>query len=212
MFLFARASILRAMSTTTFHFESFEAFSPFSDVGPYRAADYWQLPEGAPVELMEGRFVVSPSPNILHQTIVLVLSEILLKAARKVGGKVVLSPMDVILSDDTIVQPDLLYITQARRDIIKQRVEGAPDLVIEIVSGSSRRDRVEKLALYAKYGIGEYWIVDPDSQLIEFLVNENGRYVVQSPANDRYQSPCLPEVIIEIAEFWREVDRQMADE
>jgi len=199
------------MSATAFHFESFEAFSPFSDVGPYRVADYWQLPEGVPVELIEGRFVLSPSPNILHQTIVLVLSEILLKEARKVGGKVVLSPMDVILSDDTIVQPDLLYITRSRRDIIKQRVEGTPDLVIEIISGSSRCDRVEKLALYAKYGVAEYWIVDPDSQVIEFLVNENGRYVVQSPANDRYQSSRLPEVIIEIAEFWREVDRQMSD-
>ena len=58
------------MSTTTFHFESFDAFSPFSDVGPYRAADYWQLPEGEPVELIKGRFVVSPSPNVLHQTII----------------------------------------------------------------------------------------------------------------------------------------------
>lgn len=199
------------MSTTSFHFESFDAFSPFSDVGPYRAADYWRLPEGEPVELIEGRFVVSPSPNMLHQTIVGVLYEILLAAARKTGGKAVLSPMDVILSDVSIVQPDVLYITKARRDIIKQRVEGAPDLAIEIISGSSRRDRVEKLALYAKHGISEYWIVDPDSQHIEFLINEAGRFVVESPANDRYQSPRLPEVIIEIADFWREVDRQMAD-
>ena len=65
------------MSTTSFHFESFDSFSPFSDVGPYRAADYWQLPEGEPVELVRGRFVVSPSPNVLHQTIVLLLARIL---------------------------------------------------------------------------------------------------------------------------------------
>ena len=74
-----------------------------------------------------------------------------------------------------------------------------------------RRDRVEKLDLYARYAVGEYWIVDPDSQHIEFLINEAGRFVVQSPANDRYQSPSLPEVVIELADFWREVDRQMAD-
>jgi Uma2 family endonuclease len=200
------------MSTTTFHFESFDAFSPFSDVGPYRAADYWQLPEGEPVELIKGRFVVSPSPNILHQTIILVLSEILLTAARKTGGKVVLSPMDVILSDDTILQPDLLYVSKPRRNIIKQRVEGPPDLVIEIISGSARRDRVEKLDLYARYDVGEYWIVDPQTQLIEFLTNQGGRFIVTSPTNDRYQSPRLPEVEIQVAEFWREVDRQMADE
>ena len=65
------------MSTTSFHFETFEGFSPFSDVGPYRAADYWQLPEGEPVELIKGRLVVSPSPNVLHQTIIVMLSELL---------------------------------------------------------------------------------------------------------------------------------------
>lgn len=119
-----------------------------------------------------------------------------------------LSPMDVTLADDTILQPDLLYVSKGRRHIIKERVEGPPDLAIEIISGTGRRDRVEKLDLYARYGVAEYWIVDPDSQLIEFLINENGRYVVQSPANDRYQSPRLPEVVIEIAEFWREVDRR----
>ena len=101
-------------------------------------------------------------------------------------------PMDVTLSDDTILQPDLLYI-KSRRHIIKQRVEGPPDLVVEIISGDARRDRVEKLDLYARYGVSEYWIVDPQTQLIDFLLNENGRFVVQSPTNDRYQSPKLPE-------------------
>lgn len=197
------------MSTATFQFESFDSFSPFSDLGPYRAADYWQLPEGEPVELIKGRFVVSPSPNVLHQTIILLLSEHLLASARKTGSKVIVSPMDVTLSDDTIVQPDVLYIAKNRRHIIQQRVEGAPDLVIEIISGSARRDRVEKLDLYARYGVGEYWIVEPQSQVIEFLINEGGRFVVQSPANDLYQSPRLPEISIQLADFWREVDQQM---
>jgi Uma2 family endonuclease len=206
-----KASIIGIMSTTIFHFESFEAFSPFSDIGPYRASDYWQLPEGEPVELIRGRFVVSPSPNVLHQTIVLVLAETLLNAARKTGAKAMFAPMDVTLSDDTILQPDLLYVAKSRRQIIKQRIEGPPDLVIEIISGTSRRDRVEKLDVYAKFGVAEYWIVDPASQHIEFLTNEGGRFVVESPANDRYQSRRVPEVEIEIAEFWREVDRQMSD-
>jgi Uma2 family endonuclease len=200
------------MSTTSFHFETFEGFSPFSDVGPYRAADYWQLPEGEPVELLKGRFVVSPSPNMLHQTIVGILFEILRAAAKKSEAKAVLSPMDVILSSDTILQPDLLYIAKSRRNIIKQRVEGPPDLVIEIVSGTSRRDRIEKLDLYARYGVAEYWIVDPQTQLIEFLVNESGRFVVQSPANDRYQSPRLPEIELQLTAFWKEVDAQMAND
>jgi Uma2 family endonuclease len=120
--------------------------------------------------------------------------------------------MDVILSDDTILQPDLLYVAHTRRDIIRQRVYGPPDLVVEIISASARRDRVEKLDLYAKHGVAEYWIIDPQSQHIEFLLNEGGKFVVQSPAQDRYQSPRLPEVELNIAEFWREVDAQMANE
>ncbi|HEX4415604.1 MAG TPA: Uma2 family endonuclease [Lacipirellulaceae bacterium] len=122
------------------------------------------------------------------------------------------APMDVTLSDDTILQPDLLYIAKSRRHIIHERVEGPPDLVIEIISGTSRRDRVEKLDLYAKYGVAEYWIVDPLSQHIEFLINEGGRFVIESRANDRYQSRRLPEVEIQIADFWHEVDRQMAND
>jgi Uma2 family endonuclease len=202
--------ILKSMDTTVFHFEHFEAFSPFSDVGPYRAADYWKLPEGEPVELIKGRLVVSPSPNVLHQTIIGILFEILSACARRTGSKVLLSPMDVILSDDTILQPDLLYIARARRHTIKQRVEGAPDLVAEIISGTSRRDRIEKLDLYAMYGVAEYWIVDPTTQLIEFLVNEKGKFVIQSATNDVYQSQRLPEVTIQVSEFWRQVDQQMS--
>lgn len=201
---------MRIMSTTAYQFETFEAFSPFSDVGPYRAADYWRLPEGEPVELIKGRFVVSPSPNVLHQTIILLLAESLLKASRKTGGKALFAPMDVILSDDTILQPDLLYVSKLRRQIVKQRVEGAPDLVIEIVSGTGRRDRIAKLDLYAKYGVGEYWIVDPQAQHIEFLLNEGGKFVVQSPVDDQYQSPRLPEVSIHVANFWLDVDKQMS--
>lgn len=200
------------MSTTAFHFEEFVAFSPYRDAGPYRAADYWQLPEGEPVELIKGRFVVSPSPDILHQTVSLVLSVLFGKISLRSGGVTAAAPMDVMLSDDTILQPDLLYVSKSRRGIIQKRVNGAPDLVIEIMSGSARRDRVEKLDLYARYGVGEYWIVDPQAQVIEFLINENGRFVVQSPANERYRSPRLAEVEIPLADFWREVDARMAND
>ena len=57
--------------------------------------------------------------------------------------------------------------------------------------------------------MAEYWIVDPQTQLIEFLINESGRFVVQSPANDRYRSPRLPEVEIQLANFWREVEERL---
>ena len=200
------------MSTDAIQYETFTAYSPFVGVGPYRAADYWKLPEGEPIELIRGRFVVSPSPIPRHQMILLLLSERFLQIARGSGGIVFFAPMDVVLSDDTILQPDLLYVSKQRRQIVQRRVEGPPDLVVEIISGTARRDRVEKLDLYAQYGVAEYWIVDPQSQVIEFLINEGGRFVVQSPANDRYQSPRLPEVEIQLADFWREVDERLPSE
>jgi Uma2 family endonuclease len=200
------------MSTATFHFESFDQFSPFGDIGPYRADDYWRLPEGAPIELIRGRFVMSPSPVPRHQIILMLLGELFLQIARRSGGMALCAPMDVLFSDDTILQPDLLYVSRERLAIVKKRVEGAPDLVIEIISGTGRRDRVEKLDLYAQYGVGEYWIVDPDAQVFEFLVNEAGRFVVHSPAHDRYQSPRLREVEIRLADFWREVDERIPNE
>ena len=58
------------MSTDAIHYEALSGFTPLSTLGPYRAADYWKLPEGEPVELIRGRLVVSPAPNTLHQTIV----------------------------------------------------------------------------------------------------------------------------------------------
>ena len=142
------------MATDVFHFEQFESFSPYTEVGPYRASDYWNLPEGEPVELLRGRLIVSPSPTALHQIILRRLSQLFENAEENSGGLCLLAPMDVVLSGDTILQPDLLYIAKDRRGMVGHRVEGAPDLVIEILSPeSNRRDRTEKLNLYAKYGV-----------------------------------------------------------
>jgi Uma2 family endonuclease len=198
------------MDTTTFHFEQFQAFSPFTEAGPYRAADYWKLPEGEPVELVRGRLIMSPSPNILHQVILGSLNRVFEKAEEHSGGLCLTAPMDVILSDDTILQPDVLYISNERRGIVGSRVEGPPDLVVEILSpGTDRRDKTEKLDLYAKYGVTEYWIVDPEAQCFEFLWLGQGRYTVLQPTSDVYRSPRLPEVEINLTAFWQEVDRRL---
>ncbi len=198
------------MSIGTHQYESLPGFSPPSTIGPQRAADYWKLPEGEPVELIQGRLIVSPSPSFLHQTISLLFSEIRLNAARNGGGWAAAAPIDVVLSDDTILQPDLFYVSKSRREIVKPRVEGAPDLVIEILSESNTRcDRVDKLNLYAKFGVAEYWIADPKERQVDFLINNGGRFEIQPQHDDRYQSPRLPEVEIDLAAFWQEVDRRL---
>ena len=198
------------MSTVDFQFTSFDGFSPTAGCGPYRAKDYWELPEGAPYELMRGELVLSPSPRTSHQIIIGQLFNVFQAIEKRGGGLSILSPMDVILSDDTILQPDLLYVAKARRDIIGDRVNGPPDVVIEVLSPrAERRDRVQKLALYAEYGVPEFWIVDQTAQWIEFLILKDGAYVVTQPAEGRYQSPRLPEVAIDLANFWKEVAERL---
>ncbi len=189
---------------------NYESYSPSSDLGPYRAADYWALPEGEPCELLHGRLIASPSPTALHQIVCLLLSEHFLKVARRSGGIAFAAPMDVILSDDSIVQPDILYIGQSRISIVQDRVLGAPDLVVEVLSSEgSRRDRAEKLDLYASSGVPEYWVVDPKERQIDFLINQGGRFEIQLARDECYQSAKLNEVQIDLADFWREVDARL---
>jgi len=200
------------MGTGTSKYESLPGFSPPSTPGPRTASDYWELPEGEPVELIQGRLIVSPSPNSFHQTLLMCLSKIFWDIAGQSGGRAFVAPMDVVFSEDSIVQPDLVYISKERRNIVKQRVEGSPDLLIEILSESNvRRDRIDKLNLYAEYGVAEYWIVDPDERQFDFLINRDGRFEIQPQRDDRYASPRLPELAIQLADFWAEVDRHVGD-
>lgn len=199
------------MSIGSPQYETLAGFSPLPTLGPYCAEDYWKLPEGEPVELIKGRLVMSPAPFFLHQTISALLTEFVMKAARQSGGRACASPIDVILADHTIVQPDLVYISKARRDIVGDRINGPPDLVIEILSTShARRDRVDKLNLYAEFGVSEYWIVDPQERQFDFLVrNEKGHFEVQMQQSNRYESSQLPELSINLIDFWSEVDRHV---
>jgi Uma2 family endonuclease len=198
------------MSTTSFHYEPLTGYTPPSTLGPYRAADYWKLPEGEPVELLRGRLVVSPAHDTTHQTISGLLTVYLFGVAARSGGRALDAPTDVVLDDHTILQPDLLYVRKERRSIIQKRVVGPPDLLIEILSPhNSRRDRVDKLGIYAEYGVAEYWIVDPIERQFDFLINRGGKYEVQPQQDDHYASPICPELEINLVDFWRSVDEQL---
>lgn len=125
---------------------------------------------GKRYELVKGALREIPSPSVLHQKILGKLySRLDAYVTDKKLGEVFLAPLDVHLGDDLNYQPDILFVAvEGRAKITENDIDGPPDLVIEIVSPGSRQiDRREKSANYAAYGVREYWLVYPDSTLIE---------------------------------------------
>jgi len=183
---------------------------PPSELGPYRREHYERLPDDPRCELLFGRFYLTPSPSLLHQTVCALLWRVLDEIGQATGGRAWVAPLDVTLADHSVVQPDVIYVSRERRKIAQERIEGAPDLLIEILSpGTERRDRGEKLILYAQSGIREYWLVDPIERYVQFLVNDSGRFVVIPPA-EVYESSVLPGVRLDVEDLWRQLDADLA--
>ena len=184
--------------------------APPAGLGPYRQRDYEALPDEPRCELLFGRLYVMPGPTLPPQAALQTMWLHLKRIADASGGRAYLAPLDVALADHSVVQPDVIYVSPERFGILGRRIEGAPDLLVEILSpGTARRDRGEKLMLYAQTGIREYWIVDHQVRQIEFLINEADRFVVALPEAGRYQSQVLPEIHLDVADFWRQVETQL---
>ena len=143
--------------------------------------DYLKTADDERYELLNGELVMSPSSRERHQYI---LGRLFLRLGTFIYGrnlgKVYCSPFDVVLSDTDVVQPDLLFVSNGRESIITpENVQGAPDLVVEILSpATAARDRTLKLDLYARHGVQEYWIVDPDAKTIMLLRQGESRFEV----------------------------------
>lgn len=136
-------------------------------------------------EIVDGeRKNMTPAPSYEHQDIQSTIVRILINYIfdNKLG-KLLFAPIDVILDNKNVVQPDILFLSNEKRNLIQKRgIFGAPDLVIEIISPSSRyRDIFEKKELYEKFGVKEYWLVDYYMKNIEILVlDENNKYKLYS--------------------------------
>ncbi len=179
------------------------SLTPPVDLGPLRRADYFRLPDEPRQELIYGRLCVSPRPSLRPQVVSMLLARWLDDLAQATGGLAVAAPVDVSLGDHSVVQPDVVYVAPERRSILRERIEGAPSLVIEILSpGSVRKDRGEKLKLYAESGVDEYWLVDVAERQIEFLVLRSGAFVVTLPVGTTYRSPVLASVTLDLEAFW----------
>ena len=146
--------------------------------------DYLHAPEDQYYELLDGELVVVPAPGERHQSVSALLGWKLVQfASENRLGRVYHAPFDVVLSNMDVVQPDLIFVSNARAHIITDaNIRGAPDLVIEILSPSTvARDKTFKRALYAMHGVREYWMVDANAKTITvLLLGERGFDVVHT--------------------------------
>lgn len=134
-------------------------------------ADLMALPAETRAELIGGEIYMAPAPSLLHQeTAARILVAVLGHVRERRLGRVLPAPLDVELGTGDVVQPDLVYVRTGSPITHPDRVRGAPDLVVEIVSPSNpERDRIIKRQLYERNGVQEYWVVEPELQAIEVL-------------------------------------------
>ena len=148
----------------------------------YTYQDYLKLPDDRNrYEIIEGELIMGPAPSLNHQDVsrnLLIKIEAFLKKHNI--GKIYHAPCDVVLSDYHVVQPDLIVVLDSNKNILSEKnIQGTPDLIIEILSpDTAYYDLVEKKELYEKFGVKEYWIVDPKKHRIEIFTLEEGNYLL----------------------------------
>ena len=167
--------------------------------------------DGKRHELIDGEHYVTPSPNTAHQRIVgrlhLALGSYL---ETHPIGELFLAPFDVVFSQFDVVEPDLLYITAERRDgvLTPQHVRGTPDLVIEVGSpGTRRRDETIKRRLYERAGVSEYWIVDPELEVMRIYERQGDGFArareLSRDTADVMTSPLFPGLDLPLETIFR---------
>jgi Uma2 family endonuclease len=170
--------------------------------------EYEVLPaDGRRYEIHDGELSVTPAPSPRHQLVIGNLYFILRQHVRsRQLGEVFLSPIDCILSDISVVQPDLVYVDTTRASLVSNRgIEGPPALVIEVLSPSTTEiDRNTKRQLYARYGVPCYWIVDAETRTIEVHVLSEGRYQLAARAfgSEPVSLPPFPDLAFVPASLW----------
>lgn len=167
-----------------------------TDKKKFTYQDYLKTPDDIRYELIGGELLMTPAPVPRHQKIKREIEYELLRfvKANKIG-EIFDAPCDVYLDEENVVQPDLFFISKERTGIIGEKnIQGAPDLVIEIISESNAyRDLVQKKRLYAKNGVKEYWIVIPEEETIEIYILKDSVYTLHKTFNkeDVLESPYL---------------------
>ena len=169
--------------------------------------DYLLFPDdGKRHELIEGEHFVTPAPTTKHQRTSSNLHGLLFAHLQQTkAGRVFSAPTDVVLSDLDVVQPDLLFVSATRASMITEKhIRGAPDLVVEILSETSRKtDEIIKRKLYERHGVREYWIVDPELETVKvYRMTDKGfarAAELSREAGDALATPLLAGLAIPLA-------------
>jgi len=170
--------------------------------------DYAALPaDGRRYEIHDGELSVMPVPGTRHQQVSRNLVVVLhLHVKERRLGEVFHAPTDCILTDTTIVQPDIVFIDAGRLSIISERgIEGTPTLVVEVLSPSTvHLDRGSKAQLYARHGVLFYWIVDPGIRTIDAYTLLAGAYqrAARFEGDEPRALPPFPDLVLEPAAIW----------
>ncbi len=168
------------------------------------AAEFWQMTEttNQRFELIDGEAILMGTPTPDHQDVVLNSGILLKEIAKTQGGRVYVAPIEVYLDDANIPQPDVIWLApDSQCKVTVSRLEGAPDLIVEVFSPSTRQhDRVSKFRLYQKHGVHEYWMIDPTAQYIEVWQHVAGKFEffgVFKPG-ESFNSPVLKDQTISV--------------
>ena len=158
-------------------------------------AELQQWPDdGRRYELYDGEVVVAPAPLPRHQRVAWNVGDVLKAYERATGGLVFAVPIDIVFSEFDVLQPDVVFFRKERRHLLSmmEATRAAPDLAVEVLSRSTEaRDRGRKMDVLARFGVAEYWIVDPVADALEVYANTGGRFELAG-AYDRTQDVDSP--------------------
>lgn len=172
--------------------------------------DYLTFPnDGKRHELIEGEHTMSPAPNIKHQSLSIILATAIKNYLDiKPIGRVFHAPIDVVLNELNVVQPDLVFISNAKINLITEaNIQGAPDLLVEILSPSTRKtDEVIKRKLYDRFAVTEYWVVDPELDAIKIYRRDETGFArvaeLSLEQQDDLTTPLLPGWVLSLQKLF----------
>ena len=173
----------------------------------FTVKEYMTTPEDKRYQLLDGEMILAPSSTTRHQTIIAQLFLVLHQFvnAHSLGWTWV-APLDVVLSNYDVAQPDILFVSNARANLItRANIQGGPDLVVEILSpATAEYDRGYKQLLYGRHGVREYWIVDPDAETVEVLTEGDGGLIHQAVYHreQTLTSPLLDGLFIDLEQVF----------